>query len=134
MKRTNTNLIWLSIAAVTSFLAVGFYYWYIPYGEINLPESLLTPGLIVVVFAALMLRLFTLISLLQVISVIGGSVGASVMARVLVEIAQDSTSHNLWPFEIVIALIVGFICALAGAAIGSLIGKFVPNHLVGKKS
>jgi len=36
----------------------------------------------------------------------------AVMARVALEVAADPTSHNLWPFEVVIA---GFFGLLSGA-------------------
>jgi len=43
---------------------------------------------------------------------------AAIWASVEVECAQDPTSHNLWPFEVGIALGVGGLCALAGALPG----------------
>ena len=48
-------------------------------------------------------------------------VPAAVMARVVVDTARDSTSHNLWPLEILIALAVGLACSLVGTALGSLL-------------
>jgi ABC-type branched-subunit amino acid transport system permease subunit len=38
-----------------------------------------------------------------------------------VEGVQDPTSHNLWPFEFIIAVFVGGGAALAGALIGSIV-------------
>jgi hypothetical protein len=45
----------------------------------------------------------------------------------MVEGILDPSSHNLWPFEIAIALVLGFACSLAGAAIGNLIAR-LRNH------
>jgi ABC-type branched-subunit amino acid transport system permease subunit len=44
-----------------------------------------------------------------------------VLARVIVDVVRDPTSHNLWPFEIVIAVLVGAAAAVAGALLGSLL-------------
>jgi hypothetical protein len=48
-----------------------------------------------------------------------------VMARVVVETFQNPTTHNLWPFELVIASAVG----LAVASVGSLAGLVIARLL-----
>jgi hypothetical protein len=50
------------------------------------------------------------------------------MARVVVDTTRDPTSHNLWPFELVIAFLVG----LAGTVPGTLIGS-VFRRMLGKR-
>ena len=124
---------WLYLFACISFLAVGIPYWKIPFHEVTLFEALLTPVLIVVVLSAVLLQMYTEVSFWRTTSVIGITVAAAVMARVLVEGVQDPTSHNLWPFEVIIALIIGFPCAAAGAALGSLIAEYLPNPPRGDK-
>jgi hypothetical protein len=52
---------------------------------------------------------------LPILSVAAGFVLA-VMGRVGVETSRDPTSHNLWPFEVVIAGSIGFAGALLGVA------------------
>ena len=42
-----------------------------------------------------------------------------VAARVVADTAADPTSHNLWPFEIALAMLVGFPCAIVGAMVGT---------------
>ncbi len=44
-----------------------------------------------------------------------------VMVRVMVDCSRDPTSHNLWPFELIIAVFVGGAAALAGSALGTLL-------------
>lgn len=56
----------------------------------------------------------------RVTALVGASVPSAVLARVLVEGLKDPTSHNLWPLEVIIASLVGLICATAGAVTGSL--------------
>ena len=47
------------------------------------------------------------------------------MARVVVDTMRDPTSHNLWPFEVVIAFMVGLAGAVPGALIGSAIRRWL---------
>jgi hypothetical protein len=51
----------------------------------------------------------------------GASVPAAVMARVIYDGASDPTSHNLWPFEIILASGPGLVAGLAGALAGGLL-------------
>ncbi len=124
----NKKSFWLSLSAAAGFLAVGIPYWRMPYGEISLPDALLTPALTVVLLSALLLRAYRIAPFRDTVLVTGLSVGAAVLGRVVFEAVQDSTSHNLWPFEIVIALIVGFICAAAGAVVGNFVGRYLPDR------
>jgi hypothetical protein len=113
------------IAVVASVLAVGVPYWLTPYGKANLPDSLLTPALFVVAGSTLLLCAGRIVGFWRATCTPGASVAMAVMIRVLAGVAQDPTSHNLWPIEIVIALAVGFICAAAGAIAGSLVAALL---------
>jgi hypothetical protein len=108
-------------AFLAAFLAVGVPYWLIPYRQVNLPNALLTAGLVAVPMAALLLRSFGAAHVWLATAIAGSAVPSVVMARVVVDCVQDPTAHNLWPFEIVIALFLGFVPALAGALLGKLI-------------
>lgn len=119
---------WLRLSLLASFLAVGIPYWLVPYNTIKLPYALLHPGLFVAAAAALLLCMYRLASFWRSTGMVTLSVGASVFARVLVDGMRDPNSHNLWPFEVVIALVVGFACALPGAIVGSLIARWVINR------
>jgi len=125
---------WLSVAFVLSFLAVGIPYWLIPYNKVNLPSAMIKPGLLVVVFAALLIRSHRATSFWRVVSIVGASVPAAVFARVIVDGLKDPSSHNLWPFEVIIALLMGFLCALAGAVAGSLVSTLVARRAGDGKS
>lgn len=110
-----------TVAFIACVFAVGLSYWAIPYSKVNLPDALFGPGLAVVVLAAALLCGLRILALWRCTWVMGASLPAAVMARVLVEGLRDPTSHNLWPLEIVIAAFVGFACAVAGAIVGRLI-------------
>jgi len=111
---------WLAAAFVVSFFAVGFPYWQIPYAKISLPSTLYGTGLLVVGILAAAARAYGKARLLAVILAIDGAVPASILARIAVDTAKDPTSHNLWPFEFIIAAVLGVLCSSAGALVGSL--------------
>ena len=115
-----TDKYWLVAAFVVGFFAVGVPYWQIPYAKVSLPDTLYGTGLLAVGVLAAATRGFGKARLLTVILVVGASVPAAILARVVVDTVQDPTSHNLWPLEFIIAAVVGFICSFAGALVGSL--------------
>lgn len=117
---TRSSPAWLPIAFAIAFAGVGFRYWQLAYSQVNLPDALYGPGLVAVFVVALMVRAFGLARFLVGWLLIASAVPAAVMARIAVETASDPTSHNLWPFEIVIAAGVGLFAALGGALLGSL--------------
>ena len=49
-----------------------------------------------------------------------GAFPLAVAIRVGVEVAQDPTAHNLWPFELVLAALLSLVAVLPGLAIGAL--------------
>ena len=107
-------------AFVAAFFAIGLFYWRIPYAQVSLPSSLPGVGLIASAAAAALARGFGGGGLVMSVLAAGAGAPAAVLARVIVDVSRDGTSHNLWPFEVVIAAAVGGICALAGALVGSL--------------
>ncbi len=117
---TRNSPAWLLIGFLIAFIAVGFPYWQLAYNEVSLPDALYGPGLVAVAAVAMMLRAFGVARFWIVWLVTAAAAPAAVMARVVVEVAQDPTSHNLWPFEIVLALWPGLVSALIGTLVGSL--------------
>ena len=111
---------WLVGGCAASFLAVGVPYWQIPYSDVELPTTLMTLALVVVALAAAIARAIGHSRFIVCVLVIGATIPAVVMARVVVDTATDPTSHNLWPFEIILSGFVGTFVATAGAALGSI--------------
>jgi hypothetical protein len=99
MTLPTTPVLWLTTAFTVGFFAVGLPYWQIPYAKVSLPDTLYGFGLLVVGISAFALRLLAQARGAAVMFVVGGSVPAAVLARVIVETSIDSTSHNLWPLE-----------------------------------
>jgi hypothetical protein len=104
----------LVIAFIISLLAVGIPYWLIPYNKVNLPDALIEPGLFVVIFAALMLHSCRIAPFWRIVKIIGAATPAAVCMRVIGDGLKDPSYHNLRPLEIIIALVIGLSCALAG--------------------
>lgn len=123
---------WLPVAFFLGFFVVGVPYWLIPYHEVNLPSAVMGPGLLVVAGAALTLRLREVGKFWRIVAVAGAAVPAAVFARVVWDGLKDPTTHNLWPIEVVIALLLGFTCALAGAVAGALISALT-DKLAGRR-
>jgi hypothetical protein len=111
---------WLVGGCVASFLAVGLPYWQIAYSDVELPTTLVTPALIVVALAAAIARALGESRFIACVLAIGVTIPAVVMARVVVDTAVDPTSHNLWPFEVVLSGFVGVLVAASGTVVGSI--------------
>ena len=112
--------VWLFAAFAISFFAVGLPYWQIPYAKVSLPSTLYGTGLIVVSVLAAAARAVGKARLLGVILAVGAAVPAPILARIAIDTAQDPTSHNLWPFELIIAATIGMLVSSAGALVGSV--------------
>ena len=117
---TRSSPAWLLIAFLIAFIGVGFRYWQITYSQVSLPDSLYGPGLVAVGVVALLARAFGLGRFWKVWLLIATTVPLAVLIRVIVETSTDPTSHNLWPFEVVIAAALGLACSLVGTLLGSL--------------
>jgi hypothetical protein len=112
---------WWQPGCTAAFFAIGVPYWQIPYHKVNLPGALLGAGLVVLFAVTVLTRLYSGKSFMRVTMVLGAVAPAVVLARVMFEVARDPATHNLWPFEVIIAIVVGGMVALAGALLGSMV-------------
>ena len=62
--------------------------------------------------------------ILTVILAVGAAVPAPILARIAVDTAKDPTTHNLWPFKVIIATVIGVLCSSAGTLVGCLPALF----------
>ncbi|MGH7681747.1 MAG: hypothetical protein ACRENN_07135 [Candidatus Eiseniibacteriota bacterium] len=110
----------IGAAVAAGILACGIPLWPIPYHQVNMlanPSATvwLLGGAVAGVIARILLRPSMAVPTLSV----GAGFVLAVMGRVLIETSVDPTSHNLWPFEVVIAGGVG----LAGGLVGVLLAR-----------
>jgi hypothetical protein len=115
----------LHIAFVVVFFVMGLPYWRIPYSSASLPNSLWGPAMLVVLAAPVAVLVLSKNTFARTSGVIGLAVPAMVMARVVVEAFQNPTTHNLWPFELVIASAVGLVVASVGSLAGLVIARLL---------
>ncbi|HET8947541.1 MAG TPA: hypothetical protein VFQ07_11220 [Candidatus Polarisedimenticolia bacterium] len=118
--------------ALAAFLGCGALLWPIPYSQVSLPGNpspslLLLLGAVVGFIAALLIRPGFAAAWLTV--PIGFAL--AVVARVAVETWSDPTSHNLWPFEVVIMGGIGLAAGLIGVTLARLIQRLTPSRANG---
>jgi len=106
---------------VASALAIGLPYMGIPYSSADVPGSLVTWGMLVLFGMAAAMCLANRASFLATSATLLMVTPLIVMIRVIRDTALDPTSHNLWPFEVVIAVFLGGIVVLAGATVGTVL-------------
>lgn len=111
----------LAIIFLGSVFAVGIPYWSIPLQALALPRDLWGPGLAVSVALGAGGPAFAPVRPWAAGACVAGAVVAAVMARIAIDVFGDATRHNLWPFEIVLALGPGLLAGLAAALAGTLV-------------
>ncbi|MDZ7653555.1 MAG: hypothetical protein U5L03_13910 [Burkholderiaceae bacterium] len=104
-----------------AFVAAALLYWPAFEAKTNLPDALYGAPLAVAAATALVDAAFSRRPFTRSLWVGAAVLPAAVFARVVYDGLRDPTSHNLWPFEIAIAIGVGLPAALAGAALGWLV-------------
>lgn len=92
----------------------------------QLPDALYGFGLWVVAFAALLARWRFGMGLLPAALAAGAGVPLAVLCKLVWDVASDPTSHNLWPFELAIAGVVGAVASLIGALAGWGLSVLLP--------
>jgi len=119
----------LALTVLAGLLACGLPLWPIPYREVSMPgnpapSTWLILGSLAGALAGALVR-----SGLKapILGVTAGFVLA-VLVRVAWETAADPTTHNLWPFEVVIA---GFFGVLSGV-IGVVLTRVVQRVTVAR--
>ncbi len=101
------------------FLAAGLILWPIPYNKVSMLSSpYLWEWAIAGAAAGLMGRLTMRQPIVLIASMIAVGFCCATLVRVIFETIIDPTSHNLWPFEIGIAVFIGFPSGLLGALLG----------------
>jgi hypothetical protein len=113
--------LWLGAGFVAGLALMGIPFWLLPYNH----QGFIYPGLIVgliglgVITAGLAAS--GQASLKRVFWTMICAFPAAIAIRVAVEVAEDPTDHNLWPFE----LVYGFVMAAMAVVPGLLIGAVV---------
>ena len=113
---------WTVATVFLGFLAGGLPLWPVPYYSIDLSNTgflgqWIGAGIIAGGFPAALSSL----SMHRSAVLLGAGFGMAVLARVLFEIVQDPTTHNLWPFEVAIGVAVGLLAGIGGSLLVYLV-------------
>jgi hypothetical protein len=118
-----SDTLWLSVAFVLSVLATGLPFWFTPYRDVALPTTLIAPVLLVPAVCAMLLVAYRKAPWLRAVLITAASLPVAVLLRIVVETTMDPTSHNLWPFELIIATMLGLVPAGIGGLAGWVIRR-----------
>ena len=121
---TKHRAIWVLAGFAAGVLATGLPYWTIPYSQVSLPNTLFQNCLLSIAVVAVLLPLISGLGIVRSAMAVGIAVPGAVFARMVVDTSRDPTSHNLWPIEVMIALVVGMAISWPGAAVGELLRRF----------
>lgn len=109
----------------------GIFHWTIPYSDMNMFSRpfILKWSISAILIAATGVSVFSKTILKASLLTTFGFISA-VMLRVIYDTTFiDSTSHNLWPFEVIIALMIVFPASLIGALLSHfLIGSLFEDR------
>ncbi len=115
--------LWLALGFAVGLLLMGIPFWQLPYNH----QGFVYPGLIVslaglgVITAGLAAS--GQASLRRVFWTMISAFPAAIAIRVAVEVAEDPTDHNLWPFELVYGFVMSLMAVVPGLLIGALVRK-----------
>ncbi len=121
---TSRKFLYLSLGFLLCYLAIGIPYWRLPYSGVSLPDSLYGIGLLITFIGAIAFCIRDT-GFLWSAAVFGSCAPSVVATRIIIDTVRDSSTHNLFPFEIAIAVIVGFSIAGFGATLGTLARKII---------
>jgi H+/Cl- antiporter ClcA len=95
--------------------ALGLPYWFLPYNHVPSWPVIGFTGMLAGAIGAAALRGFV-----QPTACVSLGFVVACMARVVVDLIKDPTTHNLLPFEVVMAAVAGLISGAAGVLVARL--------------
>ncbi len=120
--RINPKAVWILTGSfVVCARASGSPYFSLDYSQVSLPSSLFGWGLVLIFVVAAGIRITNAASFLSTLATCASVLLVIVMARVVRDTVLDPTSHNLWPFELMIACALAVPVALVGTSFGLLV-------------
>jgi hypothetical protein len=118
---------WLAGAFVFCFFAEGWIWWRGTYQE-YLQSGLPWEAIVLLAGAAFVLPSVCGAGIIPSAITIGCVFPAVIAVRVVLDGLQNPTDHNLWPFEVVFASVIGMGIAFPAAVIGWLLRRIVSRQ------
>lgn len=117
---------WLALTcSIVASLAIGMQYWAGAYNQVNLPNGLFTFGLLGLAIAGAVLHVIQPDRWLSTVPILALAPVGTVIVRIVMDVSRDPSTHNLLPFEIVIAAFVGSAVVHAGTAVGWTVWRVI---------
>jgi hypothetical protein len=110
---------------VAALVVVGIPWWTAPYNRFSFGHPLAMFGCLAYVSMAAWVAGGTPLGLRRGGLALGAAVPSAVLLRVIVDVTRASSSHNLWPFEVVFAAVFGFGVAFGAGLVGWGLGKIL---------
>ena len=108
------------VVLALGFVTAGALLWPIAYDDVELlSRSFLLPWAFAGSVVGLAGQSFLREQVVKTAVIVALGYACATFGRVVVEGVADPTSHNLWPFEVAIALSVGFAAGLLGGLLGA---------------
>ena len=101
------GFVWVLLAFTAVVLSAGIPYWRVPYDELNRGHFAVLPGALLLGVLTLALVVTEAAPAKWIAVTMLCSVPFIVCVSVAKDTARDPTSHNLWPFELIFAVIAG---------------------------
>jgi len=111
---------WAAVAASVCALAIAVPYWAAEYGEVEDGglSTYAVPVMVILAAAALIVSVLHLASKFETAIALCIPAPVAVIGRVLMDTADDPTTHNLWPLELAVAVGISIPPVLAGILAG----------------
>lgn len=116
---------WLASGFAAGLLLTGVPYWLLSYKANIFADPLLLAGLAGLGVVTAVLAASDIARLGRIFWLMLAAFPAAVAIRVVIEVAQDPTDHNLWPFELIMAAAFSLVAVVPGLLVGVLFRRFV---------
>lgn len=113
------------------FLFIGLFWWSLPYSELDMGSAFVRWSLVILVASFIFQLFFELIFKKLVISAVI-SITAVIVVRVIIDMYDDPSTHNLLLLEVLIAAFIAVISSTAGLFFANLINQKSDKEPFGK--
>lgn len=113
----------LIVGLIAGLLLTGLPYWRLPYSADFLADTPVRIGFAGLALIAALLAATGAARPGRIVKLMLIPYPLAVALRVAVEVAADPTSHNLWPFELVFAVLLSALLVVPGVVVGTLVRR-----------
>lgn len=112
--------LWLASGFAAGLALTGLPFWRLPYNADYLGDLPFQLGFVGLAAVTATLVASRSARLWPIFWTMLAAFPLAVAIRVVVEVAQDPTDHNLWPFELIFAALFSLVAVVPGIALGAL--------------